>query len=137
MTSFSLIIEPRTNCHLESDCDISCAFCISLLIIEYAWVTPSHSRIWPYFFPYLHYLPTCEVNLIEVLKIMAQMGPYNIFLSLKPTKMTSDFILSYLKKVVGGATTQKYQKQILKPWYILYGSAPRGPWGVKRCARVH
>ena len=39
------------------------------------------------------------------------MGPYIIFLSLKPTKMTSDFILSYLEKVIGGATTQKYQKQ--------------------------
>jgi hypothetical protein len=38
---------------------------------------------------------------------MAQMEPYIIFLSLKPTKMTSDFILNYLKKVMGGATTQK------------------------------
>ena len=46
---------------------------------------------------------------------MAQMGLYIIFLSLKPIKMTSDFILNYLKKVVGGATTQKYQKQMLKP----------------------
>ena len=46
---------------------------------------------------------------------MAQMSQYFIFLSLKPTKVTSDFILNYLKKVVGGATTQKYQKQILKP----------------------
>ena len=61
------------------------------------------------------YLPSSEVSLIEVLEIMAQMWPYIIFLSLKPTKMTSDFILSYLKKVIGGATTQKYQKQIQKP----------------------
>jgi hypothetical protein len=46
---------------------------------------------------------------------MPQMWQYVIFLSLKPTKVTSDFILNQLKKVVGGATTQKYQKQILKP----------------------
>jgi hypothetical protein len=46
---------------------------------------------------------------------MPQMWQYVIFLSRKPIKVTSDFILNYLKKVVGGATTQKYQKQILKP----------------------
>ena len=50
-----------------------------------------------YFFSYLL---TCEVYLMEVLEIMAQMLQY---------------ILNYLKKVVGGATTQKYQKQMLKP----------------------
>ena len=38
-----------------------------------------------------------------------------IFLSLKAIKVSSDFILNYLKKVVEGATTQKYQKQMLKP----------------------
>ena len=37
------------------------------------------------FFSYLH---TWYVNLIEFLVIMAQMVPYNIFLSLKPTKIT-------------------------------------------------
>ena len=37
------------------------------------------------------------------------------FLSHKPTKVISDFILNYLKKVAGGSTTQKYQKQMLKP----------------------
>ena len=87
-----------------------------------------------YFFSYLL---TWEVDFIEILEIMAQMWQYVIFLSLKPTKVTSDFILYQLKKVVGGATTQKYQKQMLKPWYFLYGSAPRGPRGVKRCARIH
>ena len=61
---------------------------------------------------------------------------YN-FLSHKPTKVTSDFILNYLKKVVGGATTEIYQNQMLKPWYFLYGSTPRGPRGVKRCVRIH
>ena len=35
---------------------------------------------------------------------------YITFLSLKAIKMSLDFILNYLKKVVGGATTQKYKK---------------------------
>ena len=56
-----------------------------------------------YFFSYLL---TWEVDLIEILEIMAQMWQYVIFLSLKPKKVTSDFILYLLK--VGGATTQKY-----------------------------
>ena len=71
-----------------------------------------HSRLEHYFFSYL---PTCEVYLIEVLEIMAQMLQYKIFLILKAIKVSLDFILNYLKKVVGGATTQKYQKQMLKP----------------------
>ena len=58
-----------------------------------------------YFFSYLL---TWEVDLIEILEIMAQMWPYVIFLSLKPTKVTSDFILYYLKKIAEGATSQKY-----------------------------
>ena len=64
---------------------------------------------------FFSYFLTCEVYLIEVLEIMAQMRQYIIFLSLKPIKVSSDFILNYLKKVVGGATTQKYQKQTQKP----------------------
>ena len=95
---------------------------------------PSHSWMGHYFFSYLL---TWEVDLIEILEIMHQMWQYVIFLSLKPTKVTSDFILNYLKKVVGGATTQIYQNRMLKPWYFLYGSTPRGPRGVKRCARIH
>ena len=58
-----------------------------------------------YFFSYLL---TWEVDLIEILEVMAQMCQYVIFLSLKSSKVTSDFILYYLKKVVGGATTQEY-----------------------------
>ena len=58
-----------------------------------------------YFFSYLL---TWELDLIEILEIMAQMWQYVIFLSLKPTQVSSDFILYYLKKVVGGSTTQKY-----------------------------
>ena len=51
----------------------------------------THSRIEHYFFSYLL---TWEVDLIEILEIMAQMWQYVIFLSLKPTKVTSDFILN-------------------------------------------
>ena len=83
------------------------------------------------------FLRTCEVYLIKVLEISAQMLQYVTFLSLKTIKMSSDFILNYLKKVVGGATIPKCQKQMQKPSYFLYGSAPRGPRGVKRCARIH
>ena len=72
----------------------------------------THSRIGHYFFSYLL---SCEVYLIEVLKTIAQMWQYIICLSLKPIKVSSDSILKYLKKVVGGATTQKYQKQRQKP----------------------
>ena len=46
---------------------------------------------------------------MEVLEIMAQMLQYMISLSLKAIKVSWDFILNYLKKVVGGATTQKCQ----------------------------
>ena len=75
-------------------------------------VTFSHSQMEHYFFSYLI---TCEVYIIKVLEIMAQILQYITFLSLKAIKVSSDFILNYLKKVVGGATAQKYQKQMLKP----------------------
>ena len=65
----------------------------------------SHSQMEHYFFSYLL---TCEVYLIKILEISAQMLQYITFLSLKTIKMSSDFILNYLKKVVGRATTQKY-----------------------------
>ena len=52
--------------------------------------TKAHSQMEHYFFSYL---PTWKVDLIEILEIMAQMWQYVIFLSLKPTKVTSDFIL--------------------------------------------
>ena len=51
----------------------------------------AHSRMGHYFFSYLL---TWEVHLIEILEIMPQMWQYVIFLSLKPTKVTSDFILN-------------------------------------------
>ena len=80
--------------------------------IKTALWTCTHSRLEHYFFSYL---PTCEVYLIEDLEIMAKMLQYIIFLSLKAIKVSLDFILNYLKEVVGGATTQKSQKQTLKP----------------------
>ena len=46
-----------------------------------------------YFFSYLL---TWEVDLIKILEIIAQMWQYVIFLSLKPTKVTSDYILNCL-----------------------------------------
>ena len=58
----------------------------------------------------ISYLLIWEVDLFEVLEIRAQMWHYILFLGHKPTKVTSDFILNYLKKVIGGATTQKYFK---------------------------
>ena len=62
----------------------------------------AHSRMEHYFFSYLL---ICEAYLMEVLEIMAQMLQYITFLSLKSIKVSSDFILNYLKKVIGGATT--------------------------------
>ena len=53
-------------------------------------VSRTHSQMEHYFFSYLL---TWEVDLIEILEIMAEMWQYVIFLSLKPTKVTSDFIL--------------------------------------------
>ena len=67
------------------------------------------------------------------MEILAHMLQYIIFLSLKAIKVSSDFILNYLRKVVGGATIQKYQKQMLKPWYLLYGLPPGVP-GVSKDA---
>ena len=72
----------------------------------------THSKIEHYFFSSLL---TCEVYLIKVIEISAQMLQCITFLSLKAIKMSSDFILNYMKKVVGGATTQIYQNQMLKP----------------------
>ena len=66
----------------------------------------AHSQMEHYFFSYLL---TCEVYLMEVLEIMAQMLQYITFLSLKSIEVSSDFILNYLKKVVGGTTTLTHQ----------------------------
>ena len=60
------------------------------------YTTVTHSQIWHYF---ISYLLTCEVDLFEVLDIMAQMWCYIFFFGHKPTKVTSDCILNYLKKL--------------------------------------
>ena len=59
------------------------------------WDPFEHSRIGHNF----------EAYLIKVLEIMAEIWQYIFFKSLKPIKVSSDFILNYLKKVVGGATS--------------------------------
>ena len=76
-------------------------------------LTTWHTARWNTIFSHVYL--TCEVYHIKVLEISAQMLQYITFLSLKTIKMSSDFILNYLKKVVGGATTRIYQKQMLKP----------------------
>ena len=53
----------------------------------------THTAGWDTIFSHT-YLLTWEVDFIEILEIMAQMWQYVIFLSLKPTKVTSDFILN-------------------------------------------
>ena len=64
-------------------------------------VVNTHSQIRHYFFSYL---PTCEVYLIEVLEIMAQMLQYIIFF--KPESNKGEFRLYFelFEKVVGCAT---------------------------------
>ena len=52
----------------------------------------THSQIWPYF---SSFLLTCEVDLFKVLEILAQMWHYIN----QPTKVTSDFIVNYLKNL--------------------------------------
>ena len=51
-----------------------------------------HTARWNSIF--FSYLLTWEVDLIEILEIMAQMWQYVIFFKLKSTKVTSDFILN-------------------------------------------
>jgi hypothetical protein len=64
---------------------------------------------------------------------MAQMWNNINFFSQKPAKVTSDFILNYLKKVVGGATTQKNSKTNTK---TLISSIWIGPQGTQGCQKM-
>ena len=59
--------------------------------VTFRVATGSHSRMGQYIWSYLL---TLEVDLIEFLEVMAQIWQYVIFLSLKPIKVTSDFILN-------------------------------------------
>ena len=89
----------------------------------------SHSQMGHYFFSQLL---TREGQRIEVLDIMGQMWQYVIFLSLKPTKATSVFILNYLKKVVGGTTTQIYKKTNTKLLIYSIWIRPQGSLGCQK-----
>ena len=68
-------------------CTYDRTYHVYFIIIDW---TETHSRMEHYFFSYLL---TWEIDLIEILEIMPQMWQYVIFLSLKPTKVTSDFNL--------------------------------------------
>jgi hypothetical protein len=57
---------------------------------------------------------------------MAKMWYYIIFFSHKPAKVTSDFILNYLKKVIGHATTQKNLKTNTKTLISSIWIRPQG-----------
>ena len=94
----------------------------------------NHTAGWHTIFSHIYLLVRC--NLIEVLKIMAQMLQYIIFLSLKPIKVSSDFILNYLKKSCRGHHHSEISKTNKKTWYLHYGPAPRGARGVKNTGRT-
>ena len=66
------------------------------------------------------------------MEIGAQMMQYITFLSLKIIKMASDFILNYLKKVIGGATTQKILKTNTKTLISSIWMHPQGPPGYSK-----
>jgi hypothetical protein len=67
---------------------------------------------------------------------MAQMWYCTNFFSHKPAKVTSDFILNYLKKVVGGATTHKTLETNTKPLIYSIWIRPQGPQGCQKM-RLH
>jgi hypothetical protein len=67
---------------------------------------------------------------------MVQMWHYINDFSHKPAKVTSNFILNYLKKVVGGATTQTNLKTNTKTLISSILIHPQGPQGIKRCACI-
>ena len=61
------------------------------------------------------------------------------FFSYKPTKGTSDFILNYLKKDIGGTTTQKNLKTNTKTMVSFIWMCPQEPQGrgANRSAIIH
>jgi hypothetical protein len=73
---------------------------------------------------------------IALLEIMAQMWHYINFFSHKPAKLTSDFILNYLKKVVGGATIQNFLKTNTKTFIVSIWIRPQEPQGCQKM-RLH
>ena len=73
------------------------------------------------------YLLTCEVYLIEVLEIMAQIWQYIIFSSLKPIKVSSDFILNVLVKSCRGRHHSEISKTNAKTLIFPIWIHPEGP----------
>ena len=91
----------------------------------------SHSQMGHYFFSYLL---TWEVYLIEFLVIMAQRQQYIIFLSLKPIKVSSVFILNYLKKSCRGRHHSEISKTNTKTLIPSIWIRPQGSQG---CQKMH
>jgi hypothetical protein len=58
---------------------------------------------------------------------MAQMWHYINLFSHKSAKVTSDFILNYFRKVVGGAITQNILKTNSKTFIASIWIRPQGP----------
>ena len=71
---------------------------------------------------------------MEILEIMPQMWQYVIFLSLKPTKMTSDFILNFLKKFKGCHHSEILNTNIK---YLIYSKwiQPQGSLGCQKMSQ--
>ena len=95
---------------------------ISLLVVS----NTSHSRMGHYFFSYLL---ACEVYLIEVLEIEAQMQQYIIISSLKSIKASSNFILNYLVKSCRGRHHSEISKTNTKTMISAIWIRPQGSQG--------
>ena len=93
------------------------------------WINGTHSQIG-------HCLLTCEVYLIEVLETMAQICQCIICLSRNPIKVSSDFILNYLKKSCRGAPTLRNIKNKLNNRDIFTMDAPQGCQGCQKNQKV-
>ena len=92
-------------------------------------VHTTHSRILHCFFSYLL---TCELYLIKVYEIMAQMGQNIIISSLKPIKVTSNFILNYLKKSCRGCHHSEITKTNTKTMIFSLWMRPQGSQGCQK-----
>ena len=66
---------------------------------------------------------------------MAQIWHYIIVFSQKPAKVTSDFILNYLKKVIGGVTTQKNLKTNTETLISSIWIRPQGSQGCQKMSQ--
>ena len=84
---------------------------------------------------FFSYSFTCEVYLIEVLEIMAQMRQCIIFKILKPLKMSSDFILNYLKKSCRGCYHSEISKTNTKTMISSLWTRPQGCQGGQKTGK--